>query len=265
MAKLVALDAGHYYTTAGKRCPDGSMREWEFNYAAMLYLKTELEYNNFKTIVVSDSDKDTPLSTRASRANANNADICVSIHANAAGNTWTTANGIETYAYSKTSKGNKLASLVQEELIKETGLRDRGVKYNSLYMTRVPKMASILCECGFMDNKKEAELLKSDVYRRKCAKAICRGICRYFRVTYKDKDKVKKEEVNNSETFKVKIIVDELNVRKGNSTKYEVVTVVKKNEVYTIVETKDGWGLLKSYAKDKNGWININERYIKKI
>jgi hypothetical protein len=31
-------------------------------------------------------------------------------------------------------------------------------------------------ECGFMTNRQEAELLKSDVYRRKCALAIVTGI-----------------------------------------------------------------------------------------
>jgi hypothetical protein len=33
-----------------------------------------------------------------------------------------------------------------------------------------------LVECGFMDNRQEAALLKSDEYRRKCAKAIVVGL-----------------------------------------------------------------------------------------
>ena len=64
-----------------------------------------------------------------------------------------------------------------------------------------------------------------------------------------------------SNDFKVKIIVGSLNVRKGVGTAYPVVTTVKQNEVYTIVETKDGWGKLKSGV----GWINISSKYVQKI
>lgn len=65
----------------------------------------------------------------------------------------------------------------------------------------------------------------------------------------------------SSNEFKVKVIVDSLNVRKGVGTTYPVVTTIKRNEVYTIVETKDGWGKLKSGV----GWINISSKYVQKI
>ena len=47
--EIIAIDNGHGYNTPGKRIPDGSMREWEFNYAVAKYLKEELEYQGFKT------------------------------------------------------------------------------------------------------------------------------------------------------------------------------------------------------------------------
>lgn len=184
----VAIDNGHGKNTAGKRVPDDSMREWDFNYTTAKYLNEELLYNNFKTLMVSDTSDDTPLKTRTDRANNAKVDIFVSIHANAYLGTWGDAHGIETFAYKSSTKGNKLAKLVQEELIKATNLTDRGVKHNNLHITRETKMPAILCECGFMDNKDEAKLLKSDSYRKLCAKAICKGICRYFNVIYKDKD-----------------------------------------------------------------------------
>ena len=57
-----------------------------------------------------------------------------------------------------------------------------------------------------------------------------------------------------SSEYKVKINTGSLNVRKGPSTSCEVVTSVKKGEVYTIVSTHSGWGQLKSGA----GWINLS-------
>lgn len=57
----------------------------------------------------------------------------------------------------------------------------------------------------------------------------------------------------------VKITADVLNVRKGPGTNYPVVGVVYKNQVYTIVDTEDLWGKLKSGF----GWISL--KYTKRI
>lgn len=59
--------------------------------------------------------------------------------------------------------------------------------------------------------------------------------------------------------YRVKITADSLNVRKGAGVGYGIATVVKKNEVYTIVEEYKGWGKLKSKA----GWISL--KYTKRI
>ena len=62
--------------------------------------------------------------------------------------------------------------------------------------------------------------------------------------------------------YKVKVTEPELNVRKGAGTNYPVTTVVKKGDVFTIVEEKKNgttlWGKLKSGA----GWLSL--KYTKK-
>lgn len=67
------------------------------------------------------------------------------------------------------------------------------------------------------------------------------------------------------EPFKVKVIVDSLNVRNKPSVNGDIVTSVRKNEVFTIMEVQKGWGLLKSYVQKKSGWINISEKYVKRV
>lgn len=61
--------------------------------------------------------------------------------------------------------------------------------------------------------------------------------------------------------YKVRITDNELNVRSGAGTNNPVVCVLKKDGVYTIVDEKDvngyKWGLLKSYAGKRNGWISL--------
>ena len=55
-------------------------------------------------------------------------------------------------------------------------------------------------------------------------------------------------------SYRVRITADSLNVRAGAGVSYKVTTTVKKNNVFTIVEEKNGWGKLKSGA----GWINLS-------
>lgn len=59
--------------------------------------------------------------------------------------------------------------------------------------------------------------------------------------------------------YKVMVTADELNVRKGAGVGYKIVTSIKKNEVFTIIQEFKGWGLLKSKA----GWINL--KYTQKV
>ena len=61
------------------------------------------------------------------------------------------------------------------------------------------------------------------------------------------------------ESYLIKVTANALNVRQGASMEYKVNTIIKKNDVYTIVEEKNGWGKLKSGA----GWINL--KYTMKV
>ena len=59
--------------------------------------------------------------------------------------------------------------------------------------------------------------------------------------------------------YRVRITASSLNVRKEPNASAKITTTVKKDNVFTIVEEKDGWGKLKSGA----GWINLS--YTKKL
>lgn len=209
MAK-VAIDNGHGLNTAGKRTPkfpDGKqIREWEFNYPTARKLKEVLERCGLETILVSDTEEDTPLAVRVNRANDANADIFVSIHFNVFKGEWGTHGGVETHYYPSSTKGKKLAELVQAELAKATGLRNRGIWASNFYVLRKTKMPAILCECGFMDNLEEAKLMLDENYQWTVAEAIGRGICAYLGVKYVPKPEPKKEEAaSGDKLYKVQV------------------------------------------------------------
>lgn len=180
----IVIDAGHGPNTPGKRAPDDSMREYHFNSATARYVIENLREYDCEVLTTFEDSRDVPLTERTRKANDWKADVFVSIHANAyLGNQWCNAEGIETFVYpTVTGKAVTLANAVQRKLIATTGLRDRGVKREDFHVLRETNMPAILIECGFMDNQRELALLKSDAYRRKCAKVIAESIMEVFRL-----------------------------------------------------------------------------------
>ena len=100
----VSIDAGHGLRTEGKRTPKLKkdlviggkvvkrkgeiIHEFEFNIKVAKALKKALERCGIEAKIVNDETGkvDTPLKTRASRANAYGSDLHISCHYNAVGN-----------------------------------------------------------------------------------------------------------------------------------------------------------------------------------
>ena len=70
----------------------------------------------------------------------------------------------------------------------------------------------------------------------------------------------KPTQVNQTKTFLVEIICNELNIRQQADFNSKVVGTVKRGEVFTIVEEKNGLGKLKSGV----GYISMNTKYVKR-
>lgn len=66
--------------------------------------------------------------------------------------------------------------------------------------------------------------------------------------------------------FTVRVKVSDLNIRKGPGTNFPINNgKVTGKGVFTIVDEDNGWGLLKSYAKSRDGWISLNQKYVERI
>lgn len=204
---LVAIDAGHGSNTAGKRTPDGYREHW-INVRCASYFDKAMKRCGISTIRIgwnddnSKDDADISLVNRQKAVKNSGATASISFHANAHGSgaEWTSGQGIETLIHSDKLKANdslNLANLVQAELIKGTAQKNRGVKTMELAMCNCVAMntrASILIEIGFMTNKHEAELMKSEAFCKECAEETAKGVCNYLNVKYEEEemaDKVK--------------------------------------------------------------------------
>lgn len=216
MDYFIALDAGHGILTTGKLTfafADGTvMNEWEFNSAVMQKIYKKLvPYKEIDVFIVNSEKYDVNLDVRNERINnawfeyqkklgRNNVKgVLVSIHANAEGKitTWGHGNGTATFYHHTNMKDKAFAEVIQRNLIKHTGLNAHqgGLVASNFQITRQSLITACLCECAFMTNLKEAELLRTDEFREKCANGIVNGLLEWFEINQpkKEDDKVKPE------------------------------------------------------------------------
>lgn len=186
----IMLDAGHDIDTAGKRSPDESMREFQFNKVVVEFLKIFLEkYEDVSILLSHDlNDKiDTSLEDRTNYANREKVDCFISVHANAGP---TTARGIETFVHPNSDKFTQdLGLRIHNHTVIITNQKNRGLKSSDFWVLRKTNMPAVLIECGFMTNKFDLNLLKSYVYREKCALGILNGIVETYNLKKKVIDK----------------------------------------------------------------------------
>ncbi len=104
---------------------------------------------------------------RVQKANSNNVDLYVSIHANAGG-----GKGTEVYTYQ--GKEVAKARAVLNNLC-SLGFTNRGIKGSNLYVTHYSNMTSMLIEVCFIDTQSDVELYQS-IGNNKIADSIVRGL-----------------------------------------------------------------------------------------
>ncbi len=172
---LVAVEAGHGGSNDGAVGLLGT-REKTVNLAGALALQSELEKRGARVIQVRRGDESVSLSERVDRANEANADLFVSIHANAAGSArgYLSISGTSTYYHGIHCR--LPAQRVYEELLK-LGWGEFGVvgnfSYSPLRNTRIP---SILVEQAFMSHPGDEARLLDPQYQGQQAIAIANGL-----------------------------------------------------------------------------------------
>lgn len=210
MSKLICLDAGHGGTDPGA-C-GFSLKEKDITLKMVKKVGALLEKSGFEVVYTRTTDTYVKLSERCRVANSKACDCFISIHNNSAANTQ--ANGIETLCYTK----NNLAFYIQEALIEELKLTNRGVKERKdLAVLNGTEMTAVLVELGFISNPENNKLLNYDSFLDKAAEAIVKGVCRYLGVAFKGGNSVDK--------------VKRIYKYKGKTKTYDVVNVNGNNYI----------------------------------
>lgn len=217
--RRVVVDPGHGGHDPGAVGPSG-IQEKDVVLAIGLKLRTLLrEELGLDVVMTRSSDVFIPLEERTAIANKVNADLFLSVHANAAPNR--SAAGIETY-YLNLAKTDKVAQLaakengtslekvsvlqailfdlmanyklndsahladeVQKSLYKKirsgySDVRNLGVKQGPFYVLVGATMPSILVETAFLSNAQEESRLKEAAYQEMAAEGILEGVRSYI-------------------------------------------------------------------------------------
>lgn len=185
---VILLDNGHARSTKGKKSPDSSFYEYEFNRDIVDRVSMALKLNNIPYhIITPEVDPDISLTERANRINRYCTQygpencLMISVHANAAGNgNWMNARGWSVYTTKGLTNSDKYADILYKyaSLILpsyQQSVRDSHLPYTNsweenftiLYKSRCP---AVLTENMFYDNKEDLKFLQSNIGRAAIAK-----------------------------------------------------------------------------------------------
>lgn len=261
MAVKIALDCGHGLNTAGKQTPTG-IKEWILNDKVRDKIVKLLSDYDVEFIFTDNNEGqvDEPLGDRVAMYKKKGAKAVVSIHHNAHRGVWGTATGVEVHIdKNATAADIELANLIIARLPGYMGLRNRGIWRNDWWVINQNEIPAVLVEGGFMDTKKDYDIITSDEGQNGYAKAVAEALIEFLDLKKKKTATNKNTAIMPKAPFEVKLL-ETRNIRKGAGTKYKVVKQVKAG-VYTITQTKingsNTWGKLKS----GDGWILIKDEF----
>lgn len=241
--------------------------EKDVNLTMALACRDYLELHGVKVKMSRTRDENDPVSEEVKECNAFNPDLAIDIHNNAGG-----GDGFEVLHSINGGTGKMLASNIEAE-VKKIGQNSRGLKTKKnssgtdyFAFIRSTKCPAVICEGIFTDNAKDVKIADTKKEQEAFGIAYAKGILKTLGISETEKSQenqgISKAEnktvaaENKAETTEqlVKVKVAALNIRAGASAKSKIVGQITDEGVYTIVETKNGWGKLKS----GKGWIKLS-------
>ena len=191
--KTIVIDAGHGKPDEGAQSSSGTT-EAETNLKIALKLQNLLEQSGSYVILTRSDEnaiydldtktlkqkKISDIHNRVKIGNESSADIFVSIHLNKIPQQQ--YDGWQTFYNANSSEGQKLATLIQNNLNDAIQKENNRVakSIDNIYIVKHVEIPTTIVECGFLSNPEEEKLLLDDEYQNKLAWGIYNGIIDYF-------------------------------------------------------------------------------------
>lgn len=180
-SQIVVIDIGHGGSDSGAVANGLKEKEVNFNQGMALYQLLEAD-PNIKVYMTREADVYPSLEFRSTLANEIQADLFVSIHNNSAS---ANVQGAETLYYPSATdtRGKQIAQLVQDSLVKDSGMVNRGIKARSdLRVLNSTNMPAILIETGFLTNLSDASRINTSNFINTWAKGVYNAIVEGFKL-----------------------------------------------------------------------------------
>lgn len=218
----IAIDAGHYKGTPGRRClaalDPNETREWELNRRVADKLEELLAGYDCQILRVDDrtGDKLIDLGDRVAAANGWPADVYLSIHHNAGINGGSGGGCVVYTAPGCQAKSKALQKAVYGAVVSRTGLvgnRATPMMERGLYVLRQTKMPAILIECGFMDSKTDVPVILGPYFAAQVAEGLLAALVEVFRLKEKKEERQRMKYTKRGNTHVVEVPVRDFAVR----------------------------------------------------
>lgn len=278
----IALGAGHRMATPGKRClkslDPNETREWYLNDRICDYVELYLkDYNGYELLRVDDSlgKKEISLSARVKAANDWGADYALAVHHNA-GVKGSAGGGIEVYRYPGTNAETiAWQNEMYDALIKHTGLKGNRTNPKptaKFYVLKHTKMPATLLELGYMDSCLDVQIILTDAYAQKCARAIVEVLARRGKLVKKNSSATQNIKLESAKqfanTYRKTWTVnanDGLNMRAGAGTNKGILATLKHGAKFKCygyyTKQEDGTIWLYGISGGKTGYCSV--KYLK--
>lgn len=183
--RIVVLDAGHGGTDSGKVGING-VKEKDINLTITNSVKKILEKENIQVIMTRETDeqlaqsKVEDLKYRVKIMNEASPVLAISIHQNS----YHEENvfGAQVFYYQTSTEGEKAAGIIQDALQKVNPDNTKKIKANNTYyILKKTEVPTVIVECGFLSNYKEAQKLVTEDYQKSVAEAVAEGILSYVK------------------------------------------------------------------------------------
>ena len=182
--RTVVVDAGHGGPDGGKTGVNGKL-EKELNLIIAEKVKKLLEEEGIAVIMTREEDgwlaetRIGDLKERVRIMNESKADLAVSIHQNSYHEE--SVFGAQVFYYTTSGEGKAAAEILQNELLEiDPENKKREKANNTYYILKKTEVPTVIVECGFLSNHKEAEKLSDEAYQGKIAEAVVKGIKSFF-------------------------------------------------------------------------------------
>ena len=195
----ILIDNGHGHDTAGKRSPDGQLKEYAWARKVARMVCDLLQAEGYDAVLLVPELWDVSLRARCYRANKfdKNDTILVSIHVNAAGDghKWMKARGWGIHTTRGITKADTLAECIWNRAkeifkapltVRSYSNQKLGRDFeNDFYILLHTYCPAVLVENFFMDNHEDMNYLNTDEGKSTCAEVIVLGIKDYINTTLK--------------------------------------------------------------------------------